>query len=187
MPCNTGQRREQKTLFLCRICKPLQRPATTDRTLVMSRSAVRVRSSAPLFSRDLQEKGRCGRTRSSLNYGNRTATRVWVDLCCGHKSTSLTVLGDESSEVRATRLGLPMYGVFRSSRSASNPNPRQRYCVWGMCRYARSWYGTPKCRQRLLSASRRTSAPRGAKPYRPPAKMAGLMNQGNRGWGREVL
>src|SRR5215210_6622355 len=43
MPCNTGQRREQKTLFLCGICKPMQRSATTDRTLVMSRSTSRVR------------------------------------------------------------------------------------------------------------------------------------------------
>src|SRR5919107_6348655 len=37
MPCNSGQPREQKTLCLCEICKPVQRSATTDRTLVMSR------------------------------------------------------------------------------------------------------------------------------------------------------
>ena len=35
--CNNRQYREQKTLFLCGICKPLQPSATTDRALVMSR------------------------------------------------------------------------------------------------------------------------------------------------------
>src|SRR5215204_4568694 len=50
MPRNSGQHRGQKTRYLCGICKPLQRLATTDRTLVMSRSAVRVRSSALYFS-----------------------------------------------------------------------------------------------------------------------------------------
>src|SRR5215217_2999714 len=50
MPCNRGQTREQKTAYLCGICKPMQTQATTDRTLVMSRSAVRVRSSALLFT-----------------------------------------------------------------------------------------------------------------------------------------
>jgi hypothetical protein len=34
MPCNSGQYREQKTLHLCGICKPLQRPETPDRALV---------------------------------------------------------------------------------------------------------------------------------------------------------
>ena len=34
MPCNSGQHREQKTLCLCGICKPVQLPATIDRTLV---------------------------------------------------------------------------------------------------------------------------------------------------------
>ena len=41
--------REQKPLYLWGICNPLQRSATTDRTLVMGRSAVRVRSSALYF------------------------------------------------------------------------------------------------------------------------------------------
>src|SRR5215208_193087 len=34
MPCNSGQNREQITPCLHGICKPLQCPATTDRTLV---------------------------------------------------------------------------------------------------------------------------------------------------------
>src|SRR5215210_2969997 len=46
MPCNTEQSRGRETAYLCGICKPVQRSATPDRTLVMSRSAVRVRSSA---------------------------------------------------------------------------------------------------------------------------------------------
>src|SRR5215207_5970551 len=37
IPCNTGQARESITLYLCEICKLVQRSATTDRTLVMSR------------------------------------------------------------------------------------------------------------------------------------------------------
>src|SRR5919112_5964304 len=37
IPCNRGQCREQKTLCLYGICKPVQPSATTDRTLVMSR------------------------------------------------------------------------------------------------------------------------------------------------------
>src|SRR5829696_7696292 len=37
MPCNSEQYREQKTLYLCGICKLVQPSATTDRTLVMSR------------------------------------------------------------------------------------------------------------------------------------------------------
>jgi hypothetical protein len=59
MLCNSGQGKEQETRWLCDICKPLQRLATTDRTLLMSRSAERVRSSA-LFVRSLAgetEKG----------------------------------------------------------------------------------------------------------------------------------
>jgi hypothetical protein len=35
--CSATVGKEQKTLFLCGICRSLQRPATTDRTLVMSR------------------------------------------------------------------------------------------------------------------------------------------------------
>jgi hypothetical protein len=50
VPCNSGQYREQKSRCLSGICKPVQRSATTDRTLVMSRKAVRVRSSALFFS-----------------------------------------------------------------------------------------------------------------------------------------
>jgi hypothetical protein len=46
IPCNSGQCREQKTSYLRGIRKPVQLPATSDRTLVMSRKAVRVRSSA---------------------------------------------------------------------------------------------------------------------------------------------
>jgi hypothetical protein len=34
-PCNTWQSREHKTLYLCGNCKLVQRPETTDRTLVM--------------------------------------------------------------------------------------------------------------------------------------------------------
>jgi hypothetical protein len=34
---NTGQSREQEIAYLCGICPPLQHPAITDRTLVMSR------------------------------------------------------------------------------------------------------------------------------------------------------
>jgi hypothetical protein len=34
IPCNSGQCREQKTLCLCGICKPLQLSVTTDRALV---------------------------------------------------------------------------------------------------------------------------------------------------------
>src|SRR5215212_9808344 len=34
MPCNSEQYREQETAYLCGICKPLQRSATPDRTLV---------------------------------------------------------------------------------------------------------------------------------------------------------
>src|SRR5215217_3185982 len=34
IPCNTGQSREYETAYLCGICNPVQRPATTDRTLV---------------------------------------------------------------------------------------------------------------------------------------------------------
>src|SRR5215211_4921264 len=34
MPCNSEQSREQRAAYLCGICKPLQRSATTDRTLV---------------------------------------------------------------------------------------------------------------------------------------------------------
>jgi hypothetical protein len=49
MPCNRGQHREQEAPFLYGICKPLQLSATTDRTLVMSRKAARVRSSALFF------------------------------------------------------------------------------------------------------------------------------------------
>ena len=44
--CNGGLHREQRTAYICAFCKPVQRLATTDRTLVMSSSAVRVRSSA---------------------------------------------------------------------------------------------------------------------------------------------
>src|SRR5215217_8972663 len=50
MPCNSGQGREQETRCLCGICKPVQPSATPDRTLVMSRSAVRARSSALCIS-----------------------------------------------------------------------------------------------------------------------------------------
>jgi hypothetical protein len=46
IPCNSEQSREQRTAYLCEICKPVQHSATPDRTLVMSRKAVRVRSSA---------------------------------------------------------------------------------------------------------------------------------------------
>src|ERR671920_1027217 len=35
IPCKRWQHREQRTLYLCGNCKPVQRPATTDRTLVM--------------------------------------------------------------------------------------------------------------------------------------------------------
>jgi hypothetical protein len=35
MPYNSGQYREQKTLYLCVNCNPLQPSATADRTLVM--------------------------------------------------------------------------------------------------------------------------------------------------------
>jgi NAD(P)-dependent dehydrogenase (short-subunit alcohol dehydrogenase family) len=49
VPCKSRQCWEQKTLFLCVIRNPVQRSATVDRTLVMSRKAVRVRSSAPRF------------------------------------------------------------------------------------------------------------------------------------------
>jgi hypothetical protein len=35
--CNSEQYRELKTLCICGNCTPVQRPATTDRTLVMSR------------------------------------------------------------------------------------------------------------------------------------------------------
>src|SRR5215217_8254960 len=44
--CNAGQSREQKIAYLWGKCKPVQHSATPDRTLVMSRKAVRVRSSA---------------------------------------------------------------------------------------------------------------------------------------------
>jgi hypothetical protein len=37
MPCNTEQCGEQKTLFLCGNCKPMQPSATTDRALVKRR------------------------------------------------------------------------------------------------------------------------------------------------------
>jgi hypothetical protein len=40
---------KQETFLLCGICKPMQRSATADRTLVMSRKAVRVRSLALFF------------------------------------------------------------------------------------------------------------------------------------------
>ena len=59
IPCNSEQSREQEIAYLCGICTPLQPSATTDRTLVMSRSAVRVRSSAlylPWISRLLAAK-----------------------------------------------------------------------------------------------------------------------------------
>ena len=46
MFCNSGQGREHETRYLWEIRKPLQLPATSDRSLAMSRSAVRVRSSA---------------------------------------------------------------------------------------------------------------------------------------------
>src|SRR5215212_10099300 len=52
IPCNSEQSREQRIAYLCGICKPVQTPATTGRTLVMSRSAVRVRSSALSFCLD---------------------------------------------------------------------------------------------------------------------------------------
>jgi hypothetical protein len=35
MLCNRGQLREQRTAYLCGICKPVQGPATTDRAFVM--------------------------------------------------------------------------------------------------------------------------------------------------------
>jgi hypothetical protein len=50
VPCNRGQTREQKIAYLCGNCKPMQPSATNDRTLVISKSAVRVRSSALYFS-----------------------------------------------------------------------------------------------------------------------------------------
>src|SRR5215217_2875912 len=50
IPCNSEQSREQRTAYLCGICKPVQHSATIDRTLVMSGKAVRVRSPALFFS-----------------------------------------------------------------------------------------------------------------------------------------
>jgi hypothetical protein len=47
--CNTEQGKEQKTLCLCGFCRSMQRSATTYRACVMSRWAVRVRSSALFF------------------------------------------------------------------------------------------------------------------------------------------
>ena len=95
-----------------------------------------------------------GRTRGTTRRGKRSAAEdllkrdpAWP----GSPKVNLSVLAGDFQHI--SRL--------RSSQSGSNPKPQQRYCVWGMCRYARSWYGAPKCRQRLLSASRRTSAPRG--------------------------
>src|SRR5215212_6332855 len=50
--CNTGQTREEKVAYLCGICNPKQTLATPELSLVMSRSAVRVRSSALSFCLD---------------------------------------------------------------------------------------------------------------------------------------
>jgi hypothetical protein len=50
MHFNIGQSREQKIAYLCGFSNRSQRPATSDRTLVMSRSAVLVRSSALFFT-----------------------------------------------------------------------------------------------------------------------------------------
>ena len=49
MPCNSGQSREHKTLYLCGICNPRQAPATPDRTLEMSSKAVRAVVQDPYF------------------------------------------------------------------------------------------------------------------------------------------
>ena len=50
------QYKEQIAAYICGICRFVQRCATADRSLVMSRSAVRVRSSAlrnKIFGREL--------------------------------------------------------------------------------------------------------------------------------------
>jgi hypothetical protein len=74
--CNTERPRAEKVAQICGICKPLHTPATPDRTLVMSRSAVRVRSSALYFYSDLQEEcddhKSCGRKRMIFGHYSDT-------------------------------------------------------------------------------------------------------------------
>src|SRR5215211_7343898 len=76
MPCNSGQYREQKTPCLRGICKPLQRPATTDRKLV---AGAGVSGSSPLVgspkSAVLQVKREVSQSSRASLYRNRTATR----------------------------------------------------------------------------------------------------------------
>ena len=67
MPCNSGQHREQKSLFLCGIRNAVQPSATTDHALVMSRSAVRVRSSALFLSRFCRKNMERRRVRSPMS------------------------------------------------------------------------------------------------------------------------
>jgi hypothetical protein len=59
MPCNSGQYRGHKTPYLCGICKPVQRSATSDRALVMSSGrfeSARWLSSLPIDKRNTQDR-----------------------------------------------------------------------------------------------------------------------------------
>jgi hypothetical protein len=127
-PCNTGQGRAQKTSYLCKFRKPVQRPATPDRSLVMSRSAVRVRSSALDFSQDLQgkseRKGEAQRERPCVKRRlNERAVRFFA-----HQGTYLAMqlmvcpdYSEESTIPWCQSRGWPNY--FRTG-----PDTRARCC-----------------------------------------------------------
>src|ERR687894_1161403 len=83
MRCNTQQPGAEKVAYLCGICNPVHTPATPDGSLVMSRSAVRVRSSAPYFACKTRKKG-------------RPPTRTSGALSTVHQQYTLTVIGVRS-------------------------------------------------------------------------------------------
>ena len=61
----------------------------------------------------------------------------------------------ECEEGGFSEVGLPLYGVLRSSPPASNTKQQQRYAVWAMCHTLQSCYATSQqSRQRPRTASR---------------------------------
>jgi hypothetical protein len=58
-PATVGKAGNRKPVVYAEFCKPLQPSATLDRTLVMSRSAVRVRSSALFLTCKYRKKVEC--------------------------------------------------------------------------------------------------------------------------------
>jgi hypothetical protein len=117
-----GNRGRRKTHYLCGICKPLQRPATTDRTLVMSRGK-RFESARRLFS--------CGVLQVKLQNPKRPVH---------HAGANLLQPAKECRPVRGGLEACTRTSPTRTSKTGHTPTTGPTTIVW--CAPKRSTFRT---------------------------------------------